>query len=304
MDATRSISSPAVLTLRADLPVPEARVEAAPAIRNVLTIDVEDWPIAVLGPHYLISDRVLRNTERLMAILRRHGVKATFFVLTKVAQVYPDLIRSIAADGHEIASHGHSHRLLTAMSPPAFADDVRRSIDILGELVGERPMGYRAPAFSVLPSTRWAGPILADLGFQYSSSVFPIHHRRYGNAGAPRHIHRWSDCRLIECPPATFRLLGQNLPVAGGGYFRLLPGAVARSAIRRLNRSGMPAILYTHPYELDVEGVRFHMDCGLSVSPVRHVMQSLFRSRMERRLDDLLDGFRFTTLRDLLNQAA
>jgi len=165
-------------------------------------------------------------------------------------------------------------------------------------------MGYRAPAFSLLPSTRWAGPILADLGFRYSSSVFPIHHRRYGNAGAPRHIHRWSDCRLIECPPATFRMLGQNLPVAGGGYFRLLPGAVARSAIRRLNRSGMPAILYTHPYELDVDGVRFHKDCGLNVSPVRHVTQSMFRGRMEGRLDGLLDGFRFTTLCDLLNHAA
>lgn len=279
------------------------RSSPAPRLNNVLTIDVEDWPIAVLGPHHLISDRVLENTNRCLQILRWHQTKATFFVLTKVAQVHPDLIRRIHDDGHEIASHGHGHELLTHMTPRQFEIDVRRSIDVLVDCIGERPVGYRAPAFSIVDSTRWAGPILTDLGFEYSSSVFPIRHRRYGIAGAPRHIHRWPNCRLIECPPATYRALGVNLPIAGGGYFRLLPGHAVRAAVRRINRSGMPAILYVHPYEIDVDGVGFHKDCGTRVSPIRHLTQSLFRSRVERRLHRLLEQFRFTTMRDLLQQA-
>ncbi|MBN2562888.1 MAG: DUF3473 domain-containing protein, partial [Phycisphaerae bacterium] len=147
------------------------------------------------------------------------------------------------------------------------------------------------------------GPILADLGFAYSSSVFPIRHRRYGIPAAARHIHRWKDCRLIECPPATVRLGGRNWPVAGGGYFRLLPGLVARRAIRRLNREGMPAILYIHPYELDVDGIASHRDQGVKVGLGRYLTQHLFRGRIERRLHRLCDQFRFTTMRDLLKYA-
>lgn len=270
---------------------------------DVLTIDLEDWPVAVLGPDQPVTERVVDATRRVLQILQWHGVKATFFVLTCVAERFPELIREAHAAGHEIASHGHSHTLLTAMRPEEFRQDVRRSIDILEEIVGERPIGYRAPAFSIVASTRWAGPILADLGFKYSSSIFPIRHPRYGIPHAPRRIHRWDDCPLIECPPATVRFLGCNLPVAGGGYFRLLPGLLARAALSAARRGGHPAILYLHPYELDVGGVREHALSGVRIPIGKRITQGLFRSRMEVRLHRLLERFQFTRLCDLLAYA-
>ncbi|MFQ5500725.1 MAG: DUF3473 domain-containing protein [Phycisphaerae bacterium] len=273
------------------------------ALSNVLTIDLEDWPIAVLGPKHDITPRVVENTQRCLHILRWHRVRATFFVLGKVAERFPDLVREVRDEGHEIASQGYGHELLTDISPERFERDVQTSIDVLTDIVGERPIGYRAPAFSIVERTRWAGPILADLGFKYDSSIFPIRHRRYGIADTPVSIHRWQDCFLIECPPATLSVLGRNLPVAGGGYFRLLPGPVARSAIRRINRANRPAILYLHPYELDTEGLLSHKSSGVRFGPMRHLTQGLFRDRMEHRLHRLLERFRFTTMAELLRHA-
>jgi len=269
-------------------------------VLNVLTIDLEDWPIGVLGPKHAVTGRVVENTKRCLQILQWHHVKATFFVLGKVAERFPELVKEAHAAGHEIASHGYEHEPLTTISPECFEHDVRRSIEILQDIVGERPVGYRAPAFSIVASTRWAGPILAELRFKYSSSVFPIRHRRYGIADAPRYIHRWEDCQLIECPLATVTFFKRNWPVAGGGYFRLLPGSITRQAIRSLNQQNMPAILYMHPYELDVAGLRIHRDQGIKFGPMRHLTQQLFRSRIEHRLHRLCEQFRFTTMRDLL----
>lgn len=292
----------AATTLPTDEPsgVQTSEPVAAGSVKNVLTIDLEDWPIAVLGPDQAITDRVVANTRRCLDILQDCGVRATFFVLTKVAEHFPGLIREVHAAGHEIASHGHGHELLTRLSPDQFKADVRTSIDILTDIVGERPLGYRAPAFSIVASTRWAGPILSELGFHYDSSIFPIHHRRYGIADAPRGVHRWPDCPLIECPPATVALMGRTLPVAGGGYFRLLPGAVVRAAVRRINREQMPAVLYLHPYELDIQGIGVHRRMGVKVSRRRHLTQALFRGRMERRLRKLLEQFEFTTMQELV----
>lgn len=270
---------------------------------NVFTVDLEDWPVAVMGPEYPVSPRVVENTKRCLQLLAWHQVKATFFVLTKVAEQYPCLIREVHSEGHEIASHGHGHELLTTISPRHFEDDVRRSIEILTDMTGERPIGYRAPAFSIVEETRWAGPILEKLGFKYSSSIFPIRHRRYGISTEARTIHRWRESRLIECPPASVRAFGANWPVAGGGYFRLLPSWMVRRAVRELNRQRMPAILYMHPYELDVGGVGVHRENGVRVGRVREVTQEMFRGRMERRLHRLFESFRFTTMRDLLRHA-
>jgi len=271
---------------------------------NAFTVDVEDWPAAVLDTRHDVSPRVVENTRRLLDILRWHNVNATFFVLTRVAERFPQLIAEIHAAGHEIASHGHAHELLTDISPRHFEADVRRSVDILRGIVGQGPIGYRAPAFSIVRSTRWAGPILVELGFRYSSSVFPVRHRRYGIPDAPLGIHRWPDCELVECPPAALDWFGTNWPVAGGGYFRLLPGALARGAISRINRAGRPAVLYMHPYELDVDGIAYHKAHGVNVGWMRHCSQSLFRGRIEERLHRLLSRFRFTTLRDLLASMA
>jgi len=272
-------------------------------LANVFTVDVDDWPVAVLGPHCEITPRVVENTKRCLQILAWNQVKATFFVLTRVAERYPDLVWEIHAAGHEIASHGHAHELLTDISPRRFEADVRQSIDILAKITGRRPIGYRAPAFSIVESTRWAGPILSGLGFKYSSSIFPVHHPRYGIPAEPRNIHRWPGCRLIECPPAAVRFLGRNWPVAGGGYFRLLPGPVARAAVRRLNHERLPAILYMHPYELDEHGIGKHKSSGVRVGLYRHLTQALFRGRVEGRIHKLLQSFRFTTMRELLQFA-
>lgn len=298
--------APGTLSRRSDAPGMEFwcapnSAETTPA--NVFTVDLEDWPIAVLGPGQPVSHRVVENTKRCLQLLAWHQVKATFFVLTKVAEQFPALVREVHAEGHEIASHGHGHELLTTISPRRFRDDVQRSIDILSAITGQRPIGYRAPAFSVVEQTRWAGPILEELGFKYSSSVFPIIHRRYGIPTAPRTIHRWSDSRLIECPPASFRMLGTNWPMAGGGYFRLLPSWVIRAAVRNLNRNRQPAILYMHPYELDAGGVAAHRESGVHCGRFREVTQEMFRGRMERRLHLLFDSFRFTTMCDLLRYA-
>ncbi|HWL93758.1 MAG TPA: DUF3473 domain-containing protein [Phycisphaerae bacterium] len=279
---------------------PPISQQSSTRISNALTIDLEDWPIAVLGPHHEITPRVVANTKRCLQILKWHDVKATFFVLTRVAEKYPDLVREVHAAGHEIGSHGHGHELLFKLTPRQFEGDVRRSLDILTAITGQQPIGYRAPAFSITEKTKWAGRVLADLGFKYDSSIFPIRHRRYGIAGAPRGIHRWPDCDLIECPPATCRIAGINFPVAGGGYFRLLPGALARAAIRRINRRKMPAILYMHPYELDAGGVLEHRLEGVRVGNYRHLTQGLFRSKMEGRLHRLMEAFQFATLRDIV----
>lgn len=273
---------------------------ARAAVTHAFTVDVEDWPVAVLGPQHEISPRVVDNTRRLLSILRWHNVRGTFFVLTRVAERYPDLIREIHGAGHEIASHGHAHERLTNLTPDTFRRDVEQSIDILTRLTGTRPTGYRAPAFSIVEKTRWAGPILAELGFAYSSSIFPIRHWRYGIPEAPLGIHRWPDCELIECPPAALSWLWRNWPVAGGGYFRLLPGPLARSAVRGIGRSGRPAILYMHPYELDVDGIEQHVQSGISVGWMRRRTQALFRGRIEHRLHRLLESFAFTSLCDLL----
>lgn len=278
--------------------------EIATPVANVLTIDLEDWPIAVLGPRHAVTNRVVANTKRVLQILQWHGVRATFFVLTKVAERYADLIRAVHDAGHEVASHGHGHELLPTITPGQFEQDVSRSVEILTRITGRRPIGYRAPAFSVIESTRWAGPILSDLGFTYSSSVFPIKHPRYGIPNAPAYIHRWPECSLIECPPATLHRFNRNWPVAGGGYMRLLPGALVRYAIRRINAECRPAVLYMHPYELDVGGVVAHKRDGLRVGPRRHLTQSLFRSRIEHRLHRLLESFRFVPMCELLNPSS
>lgn len=272
-------------------------------VLNAMTVDLEDWPIAVLGPEHEISGRVIENTKRVLQVLSWHHVRATFFVLTKVALRFPELVQEVHAAGHEIASHGHGHELLTQISPRRFEEDVRLSVQILTDLVGERPIGYRAPAFSIMEETRWAGRILADLGFKYSSSVFPIRHPRYGIAGAPRGVHRWSDCGLIECPPATVRMMGRNWPIAGGGYFRLLPGSMVRWGVQRMNRAGMPAVLYLHPYELDVSGVGEHAAEGARMGAYHYLTQGLFRGRIEHRLHRLLESFSFAPLRELLQHA-
>ncbi len=267
---------------------------------NALTIDLEDWPQAVLNPSLPITDHVVGNVDRLLALLDRHSARATFFALGKVCERHPQLLPRIQSAGHEIASHGYGHELVYRLAPRQFEDDVRRSIEIIGSQTGRQPQGYRAPAFSITRESLWAGPILARLGFRYSSSIFPIRKARYGIPESPRFPHRWSNCELTEFPLATLRIVGYNLPVCGGGYMRLLPWWVHAHAIGSLNTEGQPAVVYLHPYELATDEIEALRRNGLRFSMRRRVMQSLWRSRMQHRLARLLDSFDFAPITQVL----
>lgn len=263
---------------------------------NAMTIDLEDWGQAVLDPSHPVTGHVVENVRRVLDLLAAHRVQATFFALGKVCERFPRLLPDVAAAGHEIASHGYGHELIYNQTPDAFASDVRRSIDIIEAQTGRRPVGYRAPAFSITRQSLWAGPILAELGFRYSSSVFPIEGRRYGIPDAPRRPYRWPNCGLIECPLTTARLLGRNFPVCGGGYTRLLPAPVLAWAIRRLNRQGLPAVIYLHPYELAPDEIGSFRKGGTHMSWRKSLTQSLWRSRVAPRLARLFSEFEFTTM--------
>src|SRR5688572_8791451 len=231
-----------------------------------MTVDVEDYyHVSVFegsvprNQWESLESRVVRNTERLLDLFDEHAVRGTFFVLGLVAERYPSLVRSIATRGHELASHGYAHRLVYEQTPDAFRDDVRRSKAILEEQSGRRINGYRAPSFSVTERSLWALDVLLEEGFRYDASIFPIRHDRYGIPDAPRWPHAIARAggSLFEVPGSTVRLGGTNLPVAGGGYFRILPYAWTRWGMRRVNQvEGQPAVFYLHPWEIDPEQPR------------------------------------------------
>jgi len=240
---------------------------------NAITCDVEDYfqveSLRSAVPHErweAMPSRLERNTERVLDLFDRAGVRGTFFVLGWCGERFPGLVKRIAEAGHEIASHGYAHRMITEQSPEEFRADVRRAKALLEDLGGQAVAGYRAPTFSITERTLWAVDILAEEGYGYDSSIFPIRHDRYGIPSAPRHIHfrhGRNGATLVEFPPTTLRMLGCNLPVAGGGYLRLLPVWLVHRALRAVNREGWPAIVYFHPWELDPEQPRLAVK-GLS----------------------------------------
>jgi polysaccharide deacetylase family protein (PEP-CTERM system associated) len=229
-------------------------------IRNAMTVDVEDWfqvqafanTIARDGWDALES-RVQANTERVLELFSAAGVRATFFTLGWVAERNPALIRRIVAGGHELASHGHNHERVQAIGEAAFRADIRSSRAVLEQASGQAVLGYRAPTFSIgARTTPWAHRVLAEEGYRYSSSIFPISHDLYGAADAPRGPHRPSPDGVVELPMTTLRALGRNLPVSGGGWFRLLPYHLFRAGLRRVNGGfHAPGIFYFHPWEID-----------------------------------------------------
>ena len=224
--------------------VSTAAVQAAaalPPIVNAMTVDVEDYfHVSVFDgvvPRHAwdgLESRVCANTERLLGIFDETGVRATFFVLGWVAERFPALVRAIAAEGHEVASHGHGHRLVYDLTRAAFRDDIRRSKDLLESATGKPVFGYRAPSYSVTCRSLWALDVLIEEGFRYDASIFPIYHDRYGIPTSPRHPYLLQrEYTLLEAPGSTVKWGPFNLPVAGGGYFRILPYAWTRWGIRR-----------------------------------------------------------------------
>ncbi len=267
---------------------------------NALTIDVEEhfqvhaFETVVdrsAWDHY--SSRVVANTRRILRLLAEYKVHATFFVLGWVADRYPELVKEIAMGGHEVATHGYWHELIYRQTPAEFAADLRQSLEAIGRAYnGLQPAGYRAPAFSITKQSLWALDILRDHGIVYDSSIFPLAmHDRYGINNANRFVNKVRD-GLWEFPVSTIRLGKYNLPVAGGGYFRLFPLWVTRQAIRHLNSQGHPAIIYLHPWEFDPKQPRISPKAPL-LSRFRHYVNL---HQTESRLRVLLQMFEFTTM--------
>lgn len=281
-------------------------------VLNALTIDVEDWyQLAnrkLMGHFVPASPRVLTNTYWILDLLAKNNIRSTFFVLGRVAEQYPDLVRSINGAGHEVATHGYSHSLVYLMGPEAFRTELIRSINILEDITQTAVLGHRAPEFSVNGNTGWAFEIMLEAGLNYDSSVFPIRHPRYGMPSYPRHpyVLQNSSGTLVEFPLATSRFLGSNVPIAGGGYLRLLPFSLIRSCVNELNRHGYMAVLYVHPYEFDEEWLdlpilsssfRTGMNLGM-----RSIKRNWGRGRpMRAKFEALLRSFSFASLSDLVS---
>lgn len=235
------------------------------SVLNGLSVDVEDW--FQVGAFETVIDRtawdslecrVERNCAEVLALFDAAGVKGTFFTLGWVAQRYPAMMRQIADGGHEIASHGWDHARVFSLGRTAFADDIARARAVLEDVTGQRVTGYRAPSFSIDARTPWAHEVLAEHGYAYSSSVAPIVHDHYGWREAPRFAFRPVDgAAMIEIPVTTAEIGGRRMAAGGGGFFRLLPYAVSRWAIRQVNmRDGRPAVFYFHPWEIDPDQPR------------------------------------------------
>jgi polysaccharide deacetylase family protein (PEP-CTERM system associated) len=244
-----------------------------------------------------LESRVCGNTERLLDIFDEYEVKSTFFVLGLVGEQFPDLVRQIAARGHEVASHGYAHRLIYDQTPTAFRADIRRAKALLEDAAGCRVAGYRAPSYSITPRSLWALDVLLEEGYQYDSSIFPIHHDRYGIPVSERgpYIISRRGGSLVEVPASTANVGPLNLPVAGGGYFRILPYWWAKWGIARVNRSDRrPAVFYLHPWEIDPLQPRLRVGRLSAFRHYRHLDQT------ESRLRRLLSDFRFGPMEALV----
>jgi len=272
-------------------------------IRHHFTVDVEEYfQVSAFESRLGRADwdrfesRVVGSVERLLELLARHEARATFFIVGWVAERQPDLVRRIALAGHEIASHSWDHARVTDQSPLAFRDSVRRAKYLLEELAGAPVLGFRAPSFSIVPGREWALDILIEEGYRYDSSLFPVRRPGYGYANGHRDPH-WLQRpigRIAEVPPTTLRRWGANLPAGGGAYFRLLPYALVRAALRDCERRHAPGTFYIHPWEVDPEQPRV----GVSwLTRVRHY-GGLHRTLP--RLERLLGEFRFTAIAETL----
>jgi polysaccharide deacetylase family protein (PEP-CTERM system associated) len=280
-----------------------ATISSNPA--DGLSVDVEDyyqveafadritpamWPA--------LPSRVADNTRRVLELLDRFDAKATFFVLGWIAEREPQIVREILSAGHELACHSHLHRRVSRLTPEEFRKDTRQAVAAIEDASGKKVRGYRAPTFSIVPKSLWALEILAEEGFAYDSSVFPIRHDLYGMPQAPRFPFRWhwgNETSIDEIPLTTVRVRGCNLPVAGGGYLRILPMFYTRWAMRRIRqRESQPTHTYFHPWEIDPGQPRLS---GTRKSEFRHYYNL---RRMEARVCEVLSRAQFVPLGDFL----
>lgn len=275
---------------------------------NALTIDVEDY-FNVSGFESEIryedwgryESRVERNTYKILTILNKFNVRATFFALGWIAERYPNLIRDINLEGHEIASHGYAHRLVYRQTEKEFREDLKRSKGLLEAIIGNRVIGYRAPSYSIIKDSLWALDILMEEGFLYDSSTFPIRRDRYGIPNGnrfPYMIYGKNKNAILECPLSTVVILNYRIPVAGGGYLRLFPYWFIEWGLRRINqRENQPAIIYLHPWEIDPDQPKIR---ARWINQFRHYINL---DQMEIRLQRLLSTFSFAPIREVYADA-
>ncbi len=277
----------------------------APAICNAMTIDVEDYfHVAALAGAIRPAEwdsqeyRAEASTRRLLNLLGKRDIRATFFVLGWVARRSPELVREIHRAGHEVACHGMSHKLVYTQSPDEFHRETCDSKALLEDLIGEPVLGYRAATYSITSESMWALDIILEAGFSYDSSIFPIRHDLYGIPDSPQVPNSFETpkgARIVEFPISTVPMCGVRLPIAGGGYFRIFPYWLTRAGLRKLNQEmGRPFVFYLHPWEVD---------------PGQPVIKAGWRSRLrhytnldrtEERLTQLIGEFEFAPMRDVL----
>jgi len=270
-------------------------------MQNALSIDVEEWfcannfsAVIPRGRWRECRSRVEGDLRFVLSLLKKRRTKATFFVLGWVAEHFPGAVSEIAREGHELATHGYSHQMVTKLTPEEFEADLSRSLEILRGLSREPVIGFRAPSFTIVKNTLWALPILERHGIRYDSSIFPVAwHPDYGIADAPRAPYAITS-GLWEFPPTVWRCLSTNIPVAGGAYFRLLPYAVTRYGLRQQVSAGHPLMCYLHTWEFDAHQPRVRLPWG---KRLRHYTNL---ARTAARLRCLLRDFRFTTAREAL----
>lgn len=263
--------------------------------RNAFTVDVEDYfQVSALAPYIprqqwdSIPCRIERNVERILDLLSEQGAHATFFTLGWIAERYPVLVRRIVEQGHELASHGYGHLRVSEQTPDSFREDISRSKKLLEDISGTVVQGYRAPSFSIGANNLWALGLLQDVGYRYSSSIYPIQHDHYGMPEAPRFAFRpCGESGLLELPVTTVNVFGRNFPAGGGGYFRMLPYRMSRWCLNRVNQQdSQPCMFYFHPWEIDAGQPR---QPGINFKTrFRHYVNL---SRMEGKIRALLRDF-------------
>jgi len=265
---------------------------------NMLTVDLEDWLQSTYDCTSEITNYVYDNSLRLLDLLESVDVRATFFCLGKVVRKYPELISRIASAGHEIATHGLSHKSVKELGPEKFKAELSESIKLLEDICGQKVLGHRAPDFTIDLDTSWAFEIMREAGLLYDSSIFPIKGRRYGSPEcrlAPFQIRK----NFWEIPLTAIEMAGRRFPVLGGGYFRLYPYFFSSYCLRKINNANRPAVLYIHPYEINSAEIK-----ALSVGFKTRIMQGLFRSRIYGRLETLCREYKFTTIKRYLDDCS
>ncbi len=276
------------------------------SVKHILSIDLEDYyQVEAFAASVSREDwdrfpsRVESNCRRLLDTFDWHGVKATFFVLGWIAQRFPALVREVHERGHELACHSYWHRKVSSLTPTEFREDTRAAREAIQQAASVRVTGYRAPTWSITSESLWALDVLAEEGFTYDSSIFPIQHDLYGIPGASRYPYFHTapqGARLLEFPPATVRMAGRNVPAAGGGWFRIFPLFYTKWAFSRFEKENRPAVFYLHPWEIDPQQPRISASLK---SQLRHYTNL---QRTQSRLDNLLRSFQFQTFKEYLQE--